>query len=85
MHTSDGQTLREFRVAHQDGVFQEVAAVLHGETVLIPLVKPEDVRELTYAYQNDNHTANLVNGYAIPVNPFRALVSRRCISTSTNP
>ena len=85
LHTSDGQALRGFRLARQDGVFQEIAAVLHGATVVIPLVAPEDVIDLTYAYQNDNHTANLVNGYAIPVNPFRAVVRRRCISHFTSP
>ena len=85
MHTSDGQALRGFRLARQDGVFQEIAAVLHGATVVIPLVAPQDVKDLTYAYQNDNHAANLVNGYAIPVNSFRAVVNRGYVSPFISP
>ena len=69
---TDGEEVKGFIVAKENGVFQQVSAVISDKST-VKIMLPEGVEdgELRYAWA-DNPEVNLVNNIALPAEPFRA-------------
>lgn len=68
---TQGDELKEFELAGDDGVWKKAAAKIDGEQVIVTspdVAKPVAVR---YAWSN-NPTATLFNGAGLPASPFRS-------------
>jgi sialate O-acetylesterase len=70
LHTSDGQTLREFEVSGEDECFIPVNAWIENDTVIISC--PESLPLPVYVRHawKDFTEANLVNGAGLPASTF---------------
>ncbi len=70
MHTSDGQPIRTFEVAHDDGLFYPAQVELEGKTLRIWNKDVKHPRYVRYGWQPFTR-ANLVNAQGLPCSTFR--------------
>ncbi len=70
MHTSDGQPIRTFEVAHDDGLFYPAQVELEGKTLRIWNKEVKHPRYVRYGWQPFTR-ANLVNAQGLPCGTFR--------------
>ena len=69
MTTSDGEALRSFEVAGDDGLFVAAEAVVDGDRVKVSSSKVKSPRYVRYGWQPFS-TGNLVNGAGLPASTF---------------
>lgn len=69
MTTSDGEALRSFEVAGDDGLFVAAEAVVEGDKVKVSSAKVKSPRYVRYGWQPFS-TGNLVNGAGLPASTF---------------
>ncbi len=70
LHTSDGQPVRTFEVAHDDGLFHPAQVELDGKTLRIWSKEVKHPRYVRYGWQPFTR-ANLVNAQGLPCSTFR--------------
>ncbi len=70
MHTSDGQRIRTFEVAHDDGLFYPAEVEVKGKTLRIWNKEVKNPRYVRYGWQPFTR-ANLVNVNGLPCSTFR--------------
>lgn len=70
LKTSDGKTLRGFKLMNEKGVQTEVQAFIQNNRVVIPLDKNNTVAEVLYGWEPYTD-ANLVNETNLPASTFR--------------
>lgn len=68
--TTDGEAVRCFTIAGEDGVFHEAAARLSGSTILLTSENVAEPASIRYAWET-NPPVNLVNSDGLPLRPFR--------------
>lgn len=71
MKSADGQPLRTFELAGEDGLFQAAAAVVDGNVVRVAAKGVKHPRMVRYGWQPYT-TANLINGAGMPASTFRS-------------
>lgn len=74
LKTSDGQPIRTFEIADQEGLYYPAQAEIHDRKIKVWSEKVSHPRLIRYGWQPFTR-ANLVNGEGIPASTFRALKS----------
>ncbi len=72
LRSSDGQPLRHFVVAGEDGLFSTAEAVIEGDSVRVSSPAVAAPRYVRYAWANNPDGANLFSAEGLPVSPFRS-------------
>jgi sialate O-acetylesterase len=68
--TSDGEAVRGFWLAGDDGKFVAARAEIQGSDVVLSASEVPEPRAVRYAF-SDDPDANLINGAGLPAEPFR--------------
>lgn len=69
MHSSDGEPLRTFEMAGEDGIYHPATAVIDGDKVKLKSKEVERPVSVRYGWQPFTR-ANLVNGAGLPASTF---------------
>lgn len=72
--SSDGEPLKTFEIAGDDGIFYPAQAKIENRRVLVWSDKVKSPKEVRYGWQPFTR-ANLVNGAGLPASTFRTCVS----------
>lgn len=67
----DGEGLRHFAVAAEDGEFVPATATIDGDTVVVTSDEITDPRAVRYAWSNNPEGINFGNKEGLPASPFR--------------
>lgn len=70
LETRDGDALRGFTIAGDDGIFREADAEIDGEAIIVSHPEIDRPTAVRYAW-GINPDANLVNSAGLPASPFR--------------
>lgn len=70
MRSSDGEPLREFEIAGDNGLFFPAMATVDGKTIKVCSPEVKEPRQVRYGWQPYS-TANLVNGNGLPASTFK--------------
>jgi sialate O-acetylesterase len=73
LKTSDGNTLRGFKLVNEKGEQQEVKAFIQKNKVIIPTNKNENAKEVLYGWQPYTD-ANLMNTENLPASTFKITI-----------
>jgi sialate O-acetylesterase len=73
LKTSDGKSLRGFKLLNEKGIQNTVMAFVQNNKVVIPIDNNESSKEVLYGWEPYTD-ANLVNGQNLPASTFKMSV-----------